>query len=206
MTPIPQNAMHPITREEFRRTTRQVLQAPTSLEAHHNRLRAAQKIPGSEPLQAAFVDMLCSVPPVSTGALEWLRDPASEARLAAHVREALLGAASASAPMTRVNPLATRWCVIAVPSCNVPERARLSSADDSRAMAAQAVQQATAGNDEALNEFLGHCVGTQDKLAFMLAFTALSRDGVALTQDWYRVMTLLQEKQSNGKAPHHRGT
>ncbi len=183
------------TRRAFRLATRSTLKDRNDLQAHINRIQAARKMPGADPLQAALIDMLCSLPPVETPLGDLLSDAEIKAKLITHVRDALLNQADSTVALPHIHPFATRWCVVAIPSCNVPERARLSNVDDSRALAADAIAHATAGQQEEAQRFLSHCLGAHDTLAFMLAFSSLSRSGTVLSQEWHDAMRQLSGRR-----------
>lgn len=83
-------------------------------------------------------------------------------RLGAAVARAFLRLSSQRQRLPRVSALATRFCVLAMPSLDVPKRALLVGVDDSRELAAQAIPALLAGDDEAEAAFLDHCEGAGD--------------------------------------------
>ena len=87
-------------------------------------------------------------------------------------------------PLPRISPLATRWSVLSIPSADISTRARRCSADDSRAMAAQAVKAVEKGDLQGEQLFLHHCLTCHDNLAFMLARHQLLKMDAALPSGW----------------------
>ena len=63
---------------------------------------------------------------------------------------------------------------------------------DSRDIAARAVRAMLAGDSAAEDEFLTHCEGAGDTLAFMLARRELSRATRELSSRWDDVASVLQ--------------
>lgn len=178
-------------RERFRRAGRRVLQQPSDPLAHQVRIRIAAMLPGAEPLQGALADMLCHCQP-DHGRLQELLDKVEAAqRLPAHVTDAFLAQAASGDRLPRVNSLATRWCVLAVPSLDVPARSQLCSVDDSRALVARVLPSLLAGDAAAESDFLEHCQGARDALAFMLARRRLHRAGRDLSPRWQDVADTL---------------
>jgi len=155
------------------------------------RLRAALELPGAEPVQGALADLFgCFGAPHAT--LKRTALQLAQGRLSAHAArwfEAQIG----QSPLPAINPLATRWSVLAHPSADISTRARRCSADDSRLLAGQAVRAFEAGDTTAQNEFLHHCVTCHDNLAFMLARRALRKSGAALPDDWEAVSLQLEQ-------------
>lgn len=168
-------------RTRFREAGRQVMRSPRQAGVHAERVHAALDMDGTEPVQGALADMLWACRGAVVGMLD---QPAVAARLAPYIACQLRDAGSDDAPVPRVHPLATRWSVLATPSMDVPRRALLSGVDDSRALVAQAVPAILAGDAQMETEFLAHCVGTHDSLAFMLARRALAKAGWPLSGQW----------------------
>ena len=83
--------------------------------------------------------------------------------------------------------------MLVAPSLDVPRRAILCSVDDSRRIAAEAVPALLAGDTQAEQDFLAHCEGAGDSLAFMLARRALTRAGRTLSPQWEAVSLALQD-------------
>ncbi|PAT40449.1 hypothetical protein [Vandammella animalimorsus] len=178
----------------LRQASRLVLQAPADLALHAQRIQMALALPGTEPLQAAVVDMLCGCKAAPQALCEVLAQPAVRERLPAPAWQALHAQAQSGQPLPRVTPLATRWCVLAAPSLDVPQRAWLCGVDDSRSIAAHALPPLQAGNAQAEQGFLAHCLGAHDTLAFMLARRALQRQHIALSPQWEQTMQALQQR------------
>lgn len=154
------------------------------------RLQAALELPGAEPVQGALADLFSSFG-APHAALKRTALQLAKGRLSTHAArwfEAQLD----QAPLPAINPLATRWSVLAHPSADISTRARRCSADDSRLLAGQAVLAFEAGDQTAQNEFLHHCVTCHDNLAFMLARRALRKSGAALPDDWEAVSLQLE--------------
>ena len=174
-----------------RRHARRLLCVPDDLTAHMACLQAALELPGAEPVQGALADLFsCFGAPHATFKHTALH--LAKGRLSAHATrwfEAQIG----QAPLPAINPLATRWSVLAHPSADISTRARRCSADDSRLLAGQAVKAFEAGDATAQNEFLHHCVTCHDNLAFMLARRVLRQSGAALPDDWEAVSLQLQQ-------------
>lgn len=179
-------------RAAFRRAGRKVLHEPKALAPHRERVLAAIDLPGSEALQGALVDLLyaCAPDPAALGALIASSEVAG--RLAPHVLEALAACAAQGQRLPRVNRWATRWCVLATPSLDVPRRALLCGTDDSRAIAERTLAALREGNVEIEHEFLAHCEGTHDTLAFMLVRRDLTRRGIVPGPRWDQVAAALE--------------
>ena len=168
-----------------------MLRVPGDPDAHMARLQATLELPGAEPVQGALADLFGSfgMPHVVLKRSALLL---AKGRLSAHAArwfEAQLDQAALPA----INPLATRWSVLAHPSADISTRARRCSVDDSRLLAGQAVLAFEARNQTAQNEFLHHCVTCHDNLAFMLARRALRQSGAALPADWEAVSLQLEQ-------------
>lgn len=179
-------------REAFRQAGRRVLREPAVRVAHEARVAAAAALPGSEALQAALVDMLhaCKPDPAALGAV--LKMHGIPIRLAPFVYQALRRTVQAGERLPRVSSLATRWCLLVSPALDVPRRALLCGVDDSRALAARAETALRAGDADAEQQFLDHCLGARDTLAFMLARRALVRQGIKPGPRWAEVFAALQ--------------
>ncbi|RRD58451.1 hypothetical protein EII20_02290 [Comamonadaceae bacterium OH2545_COT-014] len=190
--PLPTGNGDVRVREAFRQAGRRVLREPAVRVAHEARVAVAADLPGSEALQASLVDMLyaCKPDPAALGAV--LKRHGIPIRLAPFVFKALRRAVEAGERLPRVSSLATRWCLLVSPALDVPRRALLCGVDDSRALAARAEAAVRAGDTEAEQRFLDHCLGARDTLAFMLARRALARRGLALSARWAEVFAALQ--------------
>lgn len=159
---------------------------------HEVRVMAACALEGAEPVQGAIADMMFACLPEADASTRLLRRPQVAARLLPFVARQFLALADQRQRLPLVSTLATRFCVLAMPSLDVPQRALLCGVDDSRELAAQAIPALLAGDAEAEEAFLTHCEGAGDSLAFMLASRALSRAGASLSVRWREVSELLQ--------------
>lgn len=181
-------------RKRFRRAGQRILQRPADLVAHAMRIRTAALLPGAEPLQGALADMLSSCDPDPERLAPLLDDIGARERLPAHVLRGFTQQADSGQRLPRVNTLATRWSVLAMPSLDVPAHAQLCSTDDSRDLASRALPAMLAGDQAVEEEFLAHCEGARDTLAFMLARRRLRQEGRALSPRWEAVADVLQHE------------
>lgn len=182
-------------RQAVRRHGRDLLRNPDDISAHMARLQASLALAGAEPVQGALADLFSRFgardAPRKRTALQL-----AGARLPAHARrwfEAQIGQAALPA----IHPLATRWSVLAHPSADISTRARRCSPDDSRLLAAQAVQAFADADQSAQSAFLHHCVTCHDNLAFMLARRALLKSGAGLPRDWAEVSLQLEQTRES---------
>lgn len=176
-----------------RRHARRLLRVPADPDAHLASLQAALVLPGAEPVQGALADLFSCLG-TQHQAFKRAALQLAKGRLSAHAAR-WFEAQVDQAPLHAINPLATRWSVLAHPSANISTRARRCSTDDSRLLAGQAVLAFEAGDQTAQNEFLHHCVTCHDNLAFMLARRALRKSGAALPADWEAVSAQLEQTQ-----------
>lgn len=178
-------------RRALRAAARSLRQQPSHTGAHFARLHAALSLPGNEPAQGCLADLFAAVgaeqSALKRAALELVAH-----RLAPHVRH-WFEAMQTEAALPRINPLATRWSVLAIPSADMATRARRVSADDSRALAAQAVAAVHAADRNAQEAFFHHCLTCHDNLAFMLARRQLLREGTAWPAGWDAVSAQLEQ-------------
>ena len=178
-------------RQAVRQHARRLLRDPTDVGSHMARLHASLELAGAEPVQGALADLFSCF-----GARdEQLKRTAlqlARGRLPAHAAR-WFEAQAAQAALPAINPLATRWSVLAHPSADISTRARRCSSDDSRMLAEQAVSAFEAADQPAQNEFLHHCVTCHDNLAFMLARRTLLKSGAALPDDWAAVSLQLEQ-------------
>ena len=168
-----------------------MLCVPGDPDAYMARLQAMLELPGAEPAQGALADLSSSFG-TPHAALKRTALLLAKGRLSAHAArsfEAQVGQAALAA----INPLATRWSVLAHPSADISTRARRCSPDDSHLLAGQAVLAFEAGDQTAQNEFLHQCVTCHDNLAFMLAWRALRQSGSALPANWEAVSLQLEQ-------------
>ena len=170
------------SRATFRILSRQVFKDRNNVALHQSRLQAAMNLPGSEPVQGAFVDLLVGCLPATEddqqAALCFVQDrlnPLLVTKLKPYIGNPAL-------PLS--NALATRWSVIASPSLDMPRRTMRCNTDDSRLLAQNAVK-AWQDHDVATQDaFLEHCVICQDKLAFLLARRSLLQQLDELPAAW----------------------
>lgn len=179
--------------ERFRMAGRRVLRTPSDAVAHEARIEVAMQLDGSEPLQAALVDMLYACDQVAMTATRWLQREDVAHRLGAGGCAALLEAIDSGRALPRYTTLATRHCILASPSLDVPARVMLCAPDDSRRLADQAVEAILAGGMNAEDAFLDHCEGSLDTLAFMRARQALRRQGHVFQGRWSGVADILSK-------------
>lgn len=183
-------------RERFRQAGRDVMRVPNDRTLHEDRVMMACALEGTDPVQGAMADMLHACRPDAERTARLLRRPLVSQRLAPFVARAFHAQASSGQRLPRVSPLATRYCVLAMPSLDVPKRALLCSVDDSREIAAQAIPLLLLGETAIEEAFLTHCEGAGDSLAFMLARRALMRAGHPLSERWSQVLTQLQQRSA----------
>ena len=178
-------------RQAVRQHARHLLSDPADRGAHMARLQASLELAGAEPVQGALADLFCCFgagdEPFKRAALQLVRG-----RLAAHAVR-WFEAQVAQKALPAINPLATRWSVLAHPSADISTRARRCSVDDSRLLAAQAIRAFADADQTTQNEFLHHCVTCHDNLAFMLARHALLKSGASLPDDWAAVSLQLEQ-------------
>ncbi|MDB5870511.1 MAG: hypothetical protein JWP96_2843 [Polaromonas sp.] len=182
-------------RHAVRRHARRLLRDRADIASHMARLQASLELPGAEPLQGALADLFSCF-----GARdEQLKRTALQlchSRLSAHAA-CWFEAQAAQAAWPAINPLATRWSVLAHPSADISTRARRCGVDDSRRLAEQAFVAFQAADQPAQNEFLHHCVTCHDNLAFMLARRALRQSGAQLPDDWAAVSLQLEQHRES---------
>ena len=183
-------------RARYRQAGRHVLRSPGDWAAHEAHVATAGALDGTEPLQGAIVDCLhaCAPAPDRLGRL--LAQPLVSGRLAPPVLQTLAALARSGRRLPRITPLATRYCILASPSLDVPSRAVLCGVDDSRGIAQATIPRLLQGDAVAEEAFLQHCEGARDTLAFMLARRALTRSGRVLAQRWDAVAMLLEKEVS----------
>ena len=179
-------------RERFRQLGRRMLDKPHECDHHELRVLAACALPGFEPTQGALADMLHACEPDAARFDRLLARPEVAAHLPEYVLQAFQALVKSGERLAKATPLATRYSVIATPSLDVPKRALLVSMDDSKTIAAHAVAAVQAGDTTAEEEFLVHCRGAHDTLAFMLARRALMREGRVLGAMWEETLQVLQ--------------
>ncbi len=180
-------------RAQFRQAGRRVLRAPGDFSLHQQRVEAALALEGAEPLQGALADCLHGCEPDAARFQALLARNELQPRLPPFVTQALQAQAASGRKLPAASPWATRWSVLVAPSLDVPRRAILCGVDDSRRIAAEALPALLAGDTEAEQEFLAHCEGAGDSLAFMLVRRALTREGRALSPQWEAVSLALQK-------------
>lgn len=177
-------------RLRFRASGRRVVCHPDVQPAHLERIRCALELPGSEPAQGALADFFLGCPDApAADKLEALR--LVRGRLTAPMARAFEACAGKHG-FARCSRMATRWCVLATASLDVPRRVLRCSTDDSRQLAAEAVRAWQQADLPAQAAFLSHCLVCRDTLAFMLARRALLRLAPVLPCSWAEVCRQLQ--------------
>ena len=171
-------------RERFRLLGRQVLDKPDDADRHELRVLAGCALTGTEPVQGAMADMLHVCEPNAERFGRLLERPEVVSHLPAYVLQAFRALVASGERLSKASPLATRYSIIATPSLDVPKRALLVSVDDSASLARRVVDAVQIGDTAAEEEFLAHCRGAHDTLAFMLARRALMSEGRVLGQMW----------------------
>ncbi|MBK9496609.1 MAG: hypothetical protein IPO08_19320 [Xanthomonadales bacterium] len=178
-------------RMEFRQSGRRVLRNRSDPDAHEARVQFACRLRGTEPLQGALADMAHAAAGDPSRLTRLLPLPDIRQRLLPGVLDAFARQIS-SGPLPRVTALATRYSILAMPSLDVPARAILCGADDSRRAAAEALPALLNGNAAVEEAFLAHCEGAGDTLAFMLARSAMIKARRELSPRWREVSETLQ--------------
>lgn len=178
-------------RRAFRLQARRIKRDPRDVGAHLSRLHAALEMGGAEPVQGALADLFTQFG-ARDHALKHSALQLASGHLAGHVARWFNAQAKAD-PLPSINALATRWSVLAHPSADISTRARRCSVDDSRAVAAEAIDAIGRGDAVALQAFLHHCVTCHDNLAFMLARRALLKLSDSLPEEWETVSRQLEQ-------------
>lgn len=179
----------------FRAAGRAVLRKPEDGGAHWARVQAACALPGAEALQGALADWLYACPQQLQAQKSALAHAAVQRSLGQVLWRQLVRHVQGDVGrgLPRINRLATRWSVLAQPSSDVPQRALLCGVDDSQSAAQNAVTAILAGDKVQEANFLAHCVGAQDSLAFMLARRSLQRSGFVFSDAWPQAMQTLEQ-------------
>lgn len=183
-----------LARLALRRYARRLLHNPTSVPVHLARLNAALELPGTEPVQGALADIFVSFDAAESSLKRMALQLAGE-RLPAHIAR-WFETQVTQAQLPQVSALATRWSVLARPSADISIRARRSSPDDSRALAAEVLRAVEEQDVPAQQAFLHHCVTCHDNLAFMLARRSMLRRGAPLPSDWEAVSQQLEQTRA----------
>ncbi len=102
-------------REQYRRMSRRVLNAPTMTRYHKDRIHSAMQFFESEPLQGALADYFfgCWYDVAYHG--QEILDEAKE-RLSVPIYQAFLNCVQKKDYIWAISPLATRWSVLVMPS------------------------------------------------------------------------------------------
>lgn len=178
--------------EDFRRAGRNILSDPSRREWHEQRVHLGAAMMGDEPLQGALADMLVACVPNIERFEQLAKAIQLESRLPKWLVEKLQYYGSNSLRLPRINALATRFSVIAIPSMDVAERSLLCARDDSKNLASDFIKQIKQGDFREENAFLEHCEGAHDTLAFMLARREMIRAGWDLSGRWSEVSRRLE--------------
>lgn len=178
-------------RMQFRLAGRRVLRNRNDPDAHAARVHAACRLRGTEPLQGALADMAYAAADNPSRLSQLLQQADIRQRLLPGVLDSFTRQTRHGA-LPRVTPLATRYSILAMPSLDVPPRAILCGADDSRRAAAEALPALLRGDTAVEEAFLTHCEGAGDTLAFMLARSAMIKARRELSPRWRTVSETLQ--------------
>ncbi len=178
-------------RERFRLLGRKMLDKPNDADRHELRVLAGCALTGTEPTQGALADMLHACEPDAERFGRLLGRPEVVAHLPGYVLQAFQALVQSGERLAKATPLATRYSLIATPSLDVPKRALLVSVDDSATLARRAVEAVQLGDTTAEEEFLAHCRGAHDTMAFMLARRALMKEGRVLGAMWEDTLQVL---------------
>jgi hypothetical protein len=192
VTPLPaQEVARNAARLRLRKHARRILAKPGDAEAHRARVEAALLIDGTEAVQGALADMFTLLDArfvdAKREAFEACAGRLSPRAHAAFAQVHALGA------LPRINPLATRWSLLSIPTADIPARARRCSLDDSRKLAAQGIAAFEAQDADSEQSFLDHCLTCHDKMAFMLARQVVLKKLDRLPPHWEAVGNRLEE-------------
>lgn len=159
---------------------------------HLARVHAAMQLEGVEPVQGALADLFACF---DAAAVSLKRAALQLAAPRLGERMARSFEAWVAAPVLPcITPLANRWSMFAHPSADISTRSRRCSADDSRAIARQALAAFQAQDTDGQELFLQHCLSCQDRLAFMLLRRELLRRNLGFPAGWGAVERALQRQ------------
>jgi len=181
---------HEDARLRLRALARLVLAQPADAKAHLARVHAALQLEGTEPVQGALADMFTQLDARHADAKRQAFQ-ACAARLSPRAHAAFEQLQSLGL-LARINPLATRWSLLSIPTADIPARGRRCSLDDSRKLAQQGIEAFGAKDADAEQAFLDHCLTCHDKMAFMLARRAVLKTQVRLPPHWEAVGSRLE--------------
>lgn len=178
---------------DVRRQSRALVRQRDNQAVHLARVHAAMQLEGMEPVQGALADLFAcfgdgAATPLKRAALQ-LAAPRLGERMTRRF-DAWLAAPA----LPRITPLATRWSLFAQPSADISSRSRRCTADDSRAIARQALAACEAQDTVGQELFLQHCLTCQDSLAFMLVRRELLRRNLGFPSGWVEVERALQRQ------------
>lgn len=185
-------------REQYRRLSRRVLNAPTNTNHHKERIRVAIKFFESEPLQGALADYFFGcwydVPHHGQAVL----DEAKE-RLSAPIYQAFLNCVHKKDYVWETSPLATRWSVLVTPSLNVPAHKLRTSSDNAWYVADNIIVSLLKARDENSpllsqleEDFFEHCIACADRMAFMVVWFRLNKANWQFDERWSSCRKLLE--------------
>lgn len=182
MSELAHTAMPEVLQLSFRQCGRQLSQNPLDLVLHLTRLDLAKALPGTERLQGVLADLFlgCDVatPETKSAVLKKVGDklpPLLKRQFEKHMSQSAV---------CKNSTLATRWSVLVSTTLDVPTRALRCSTDDSLQKARNAVRAWHENDEQAVGEFLEHCVICRDTLAFMFAKRAIFSSLVDMPQRW----------------------
>lgn len=187
-----------MVREQYRRMSRRILGSPTIITYHKERIRTAMNFFESEPLQGALADYFfgCWYDAPYQG--QQILDEAKE-RLSAPIYQAFLNCVHKQDYVWDISPLATRWSVLVTPSLDVPAHKLRTSSDHAWHMAdsiiANLLKTKTENNSlltQMEDDFLEHCIACADRMAFMVVWFRLNKEGWVFDERWTQCRKLLE--------------
>lgn len=185
-------------RADYRRASRQVLASPTNTEYHLERIHAALQFYESEPLQGALADYFYGawydMPFDGEDILAQAKD-----RLSKPVYEAFLNCAHKQEYIWTISPLATRWSVLVTPSLDVAAHQLRTSSDNAWYVADNIIATLLTAREQnspilsdTEGDFLEHCIACADRMAFMVVWFRLSKEGWNFDERWVNCRKILE--------------
>jgi hypothetical protein len=185
-------------REQYRRMSRRVLNAPTMTRYHKDRIHSAMQFFESEPLQGALADYFfgCWYDVAYHG--QEILDEAKE-RLSVPIYQAFLNCVQKKDYIWAISPLATRWSVLVMPSLDVPTHKLRTSSDHAWYVADNIIAtllKAREDNSPTLiqteDDFLEHCIACADRMAFMMVWFRLNKHHWHFDERWLACRKILE--------------
>lgn len=181
-------------RTDVRRQSRALARRCNDQGVHLARVHASMQLEGVEPVQGALADLFaCFDDGTAAASLKRAALQLAAPRLGERMTRRFEAWVAAPA-LPRITPLATRWSLFVQPSADMASRSRRCSADDSRAIARQALAACEAQDTAGQELFLHHCLTCQDRLAFMLVRRELLRRNLGFPGGWVEVERTLQRQ------------